>query len=422
MASANQNAVYNARIPHMHAPSSWFLPAACFLVLMLLPAPNVLASDWRAPEEQLARKIASVTGPGAVALNVVNRSSLGPADLAEIHRGISAALAALGVRFVSEDQSAATVQVTLSENLQIYVWVAEIHQGNNEPSVVMVATPRLRPVPPEHPASALTIQKKLLWVDENRILDAALVNSNPERLILLEPDSVVLLKFQDGRWQPEQSMALAHSHPWPRDLRGRLALRKDHLFDAYLPGVLCRSTATAPLALSCYESDDPWPLGADQSGLSAFFAPTRNFFTGALSPGIEKQTAVKAFYSAAVLPRDKYKLWIFAAVDGQIHFVDGVTDQTAGSLNWGSDIASVQSGCGLGWQVLVTGSGDGAGETVRAFEIADREPVAVSQPAEFNGGITALWPDSDATGAIAVLQNSETGKYEAYRLSIACSH
>jgi len=72
--------------------------------------------------------------------------------------------------------------------------------------------------------------------------------------------------------------------------------------------------------------------------------------------------------------------------------------------------------------VLVTGTGAGAGGSVTTFEIADREPVAVSQPAEFNGGITALWTDSDGTGAIAVSQNSETGKYEAYRLSIACGH
>jgi len=46
----------------------------------------------------------------------------------------------------------------------------------------------------------------------------------------------------------------------------------------------------------------------------------------------------------------------------------------------------------------------------------------VSHPAEFNGAITALWTDSDGTGAIAVSQNSETGRYEAYRLSIVCGH
>ena len=421
MQSAKDNAVYNARIPHMRALPSRFPRVACFLVLMLMHAPMMQASEWRAPEEQLARKITARTGPGTLALDVVNRSSLSHADTEEIRRGLLTELAALGVRSVNADQAAATVQITLSENLRDYVWVAEIHQGNNEASVIMVATPRPALAAAERPASALMIHKTLLWTDENRILDVALLNSNPQHIILLEPENIVLPKFQDGRWQQEQSLPVPHMHPWPRDLRGRLALRKDHLFDAYLPGIFCRSTATAPLAVNCYESDDPWPLGTDQSGLSAFFASTRNFFTGVLSPGIEKQTTVKAFYSAAMLPRDKYKLWIFATVDGQVHLVDGVTDQTAAKLGWGSDLAGVRSGCGLGWQVLATGAGDSTGETVRAFEIADREPVAVSQPAEFNGRITALWADSDGTGAIAVSQNSETGKYEAYRLSITCS-
>jgi len=247
-----------------------------------------------------------------------------------------------------------------------------------------------------------------------------LVNTNPQRMLVLEPESVMLSEFQDGRWQQEQSLPLSHSRPWQRDLRGRIVLRKDHLFDVYLPGAFCRTTTTAPLALNCYESDDPWPLGTDPPGLSAFFSPARNFFTGALSPGIEKQTTVKAFYSAAMLPRNKYKLWIFSTVDGEVHMLDGLTDQTTARLNWGSDIASVRSGCGLGWQILVTGNGEGAAETVRAFEIADREPVAVSQPVEFNGAITAFWADSDGTGVIAVTQNSETERYEAYRLSIAC--
>lgn len=420
MPSGKDNAVYNSRIPRMHASASRLPRAACLLVLMLMHAPIILASDWRVPEEHLAQKIAATTGPGAVGLDVMNRSSLSRAEVEEIRRGLITTLGALGVRLVSADQAAATVQVTFSENLQDYVWVAEIHQGNNEPSVVMVATPRPSVGGEEHPAGALIIQKTLLWTDGNRILDVALVNSSLQYMIVLEPESVVLFKFQDGRSQQEQSLPVPHSHPWPRDLHGRLILRKDHLFDAYLPGIFCRSSTTPPLSLNCYESDDPWPLGTGESGLSAFFTPSRNFFTGALSPGIAKQTTVKAFYSAAVLPRDKYRLWVFAAVDGQIHLLDGVTDQTAAKLNWGSDIVSVHSGCGLGWQVLVTGNGGGGVETVRAFEIADREPVAVGQPQEFKGGITALWVDAEGSGAIAVSRNSETGKYEAYRLSIIC--
>jgi hypothetical protein len=420
MPSAKNNAVYNARILPMDASSSWFRPVVCFFALMLVYAPLLVARDWHASEEQLARKIVAATGPGAVALDVTNRSSFSRTDVEEIRRALTTNLASLGVRLVSADQAAATVQVVLSENPQEYVWVAQIHQGNNEASILMVTAPKSVSVEADHPTIALTIRKTLLWTEENRILDVATVNSSPQHMIVLEAESAALLKFQDGRWQKEQSMPISHTRPWPRDLRGRLALRSDHLFDAYLPGVFCRSATAAPLALNCYESDDPWPLGTDQSGLSAFFTPARNFFTGALSPGLQKQTIVKAFYSAAMLPRDKYKLWIFSAVDGQVHLLDGVTDQTVPKLGWGSDIASVRSGCGLGWQVLVSGSADGTNDSVKAFEIADRQPMAVSQPADFNGPITALWADADGTGVIAVSQNSETERYEAYRLSIVC--
>jgi len=240
-------------------------------------------------------------------------------------------------------------------------------------------------------------------------------------MVVLNSSGVAVYTLHDSRWQQEQSLVVTHLHPWPRDLRGRLTLRKDHLFDAYLPGVFCRSTTSAPLAMNCYESDDPWPLGTDQPSLNAFFTPARNFFTGALAPGVGKQTTAPAFYSAAALSREKYTLWLFAAVDGQIHLLDGITDQVAGKLGWGSDMASVRSGCGSGWQVLATRSGgDSPSDTVRAFELPDREPIAVSQPTDFSGSITALWTESAGSSAIAVSRNSETGRYEAFRLIITC--
>lgn len=127
-----------------------------------------------------------------------------------------------------------------------------------------------------------------------------------------------------------------------------------------------------------------------------------------------------AFYSAAPLPRDKYTLWAFAAVDGQVHFLDGVGDQAFAQLGWGSDIASVHSGCGPGWQILASSGETGPGDEVRAFEVADREPTLVSPPVQFNGSITGLWANSDSTAVTAIARNAETGKYEAYRLTIDC--
>ena len=417
MPSANHSPVYNAPIPQMLLRTLG-LAHAIGLLLWLWLLPVGFASQWSTLETQLAQKIAATTGPGAVALDVVNRSSLSQTDVDQIRRELLAELGGLGVHFVAADQAAATVQVSLSENLQSYVWVAEVHLGNNESSLAMVAAPRSERVAGERPAAPMTIRKTLLWTDENRILDVGMPNS--QTMILLEPESVVLLTLQSGRWQQAQTLSITHRQPWPRDLRGRLLLRKDHLFDAYLPGVLCQSTTVAPLGLNCRESDDPWPLATDEFALRAFFASTRNFFTGVLSPGIQKQTATSAFYSAAPLPRGPYTLWVFSGVDGQIHLLDGVTDQTAAKLGWGSDIAGVRSSCGLAWQILATSRSDGPSDTVTAFEMADREPMAVSPPAEFSGSITALWAAPEGSSALAVSHDLELGKYEAYRLSIAC--
>jgi hypothetical protein len=410
--------VYNARIQETSLLRAYSFRAMCFWLLMV---PVVSATDWRVPDGQLAHKIAAATGPGAVALEVANRSSLSQADADDIRRGLWTELGALGVHFVGADQAAATVQVSLSENLQNYIWIAEIQVGNNEPSVVMVTAPRTEPSVGERTSAPLTIHKALLWTDENRILDVALPTGSPQIMIVLEPENAVLYVVQNSHWQMQQRLMITHSRPWPRDLRGRLVLEKDHLFDAYLPGVFCQSTAVAPLALKCRESDDPWPLATTPSALNGFFTPSRNFFTGVLSPGVQKQTATAPFYSAAALPRDKYTLWMFSAADGQIHLLDGMTDQTAAKWGWGSDIAGVKSGCGLGWQVLATSRGEGTGDAVQAFEVADREAVAVSAPVEFGGSVTALWADSDGAGAIVVAQDSETGRYEASRLSITCS-
>jgi len=418
------------RLLHLSGSIAFLLSAAfgsgCYAQTpaQAAPAPDSiqLPARWDEPVGLLADKIAAAIKPIRTAsLGVKNISSLDTDRAATVRQALVEHLAARRLRIEPSASATCDIQVTLSEAGGDYVWVAEIHQGNNELSVVMVTMPRPASVVVEHPAIAWTIRKTLLWTDENRILDVALLNGNPQHMIVLEPESIALLKFQDGRWQQEQSVALSHARPWPRDLRGRLALRNDHLFDAYLPGVFCRSSTTAPLALSCYESDDPWPLGTSESGLSAFFAPTRNFFTGVLSPGIGKQNTMKAFYSAAMLPRDKYKLWVFSTIDGQVHLLDGISDQTEPKLGWGSDIASVHSNCGMGWQVLVTSEQNEASDSIRASEIVDRAPTVVSQPAEFNGTITALWADADDTGAIAVSHNSETGRYEAYRLSIACS-
>jgi hypothetical protein len=410
--------VYNSRNPRMN----FYLTRSWILGLVLLLASccaNAQTANWREPAQQLAGKISAVVGPGAVSLEFANHSSLSRSQEEDIHRVLLQELSVLGLRSVSADAAAATVHVSLSENLRDYVWVANILQGKNEPAVVMVSFPRDSPSSATHPASAVTLHKTLLWSQPDRILDAALAGGNPQNLLVLDANGVSIYQMQGGHWQVIQALPIAHERPWPRDLRGRLVLRKDHLFDAYLPGVFCKSVTGASLAMSCRASDDPWPLGSGESNQYAFFAPTRNFFTGALTPGVGKQTSAPAFFSAAPLPRDRYTLWLFAATDGSLHLLDGFTDQSA-QTDWGSDIATVHSSCGSGWQVLTTAKNSTGNDTIRIFEMPDREPSLIGQPSEFHGNITALWTQSDGNSAVAVLHNSTNGAYEAYQITLAC--
>jgi hypothetical protein len=195
---------------------------------------------------------------------------------------------------------------------------------------------------------------------------------------------------------------------------------RDHPFDAYLPGVHCRGSVGEALAMTCYDSDDPWPLGSDLFNVNASLTSARNFFGGILSPAVVKQSTAPPFYSAAAVPRDNTAWWLLATVDGQVHLLDGIADQVVEKLNWGSDIAAVRSGCGAGWQVLATGSGEGRSDVVRAFEVSGRVPAAASVPLDVSGTVTALWAESDGTSAVFVVHNFETERYEASRLTVIC--
>jgi hypothetical protein len=442
-------AVYNSAIPDVilnsvnraaRCASIFFLQ----MLVMLGGALPVHAADWSGPEQQFARKIVAITGPGAVALTVENRSSLSRRDNEIIQNGLRNALESAGIRFVKAEQAAATISISLSENESSYVWVAEVRQGAGEASVVMISTPRPAGFTASRDAVPMTLHKTPLWTQNDPLLDVAVLEegATPTHIAVLEPDNVTLYRTQGGKWQLERALTIAHTAPWPRDLRGRLVPAKDHLLDVYLPGVVCHTTAGSPAALNCRESDDPWPLvsgslngGAlsvfPSSGLGngastvvpqtrAFFASTRNFFTGAVTPALGKFTTVPKFYSAAILPREKYALWLFAATDGQVHMVDGVSDQIA-RFGWGSDLTSVKTSCGAGWQILATSPGGLAGDSMRAYEFPDRDPVAVSAAVDFSGPITALWTESKGDTAVAVARDRETGSYEAFRLAMVCS-
>jgi len=386
----------------------------------------------------MARRIVEKTGPGAIYLefNTVE-GALGKSAAAEAQRSLEKELGARGARLVRRSAAAATVTVTVAENSQGEVWVAEVRQGAGEAAVILLPVARSNaPPPPRGPATNVTIRRSLLWTQEQPILDVARVEGGAaQHLLVLDPEHVTLYRWNENRWDPEQVLGIYHARPWPRDVRGRLVLRRDNLFDAYLPGVVCASTNAAPISMTCREADDPWPLSEAQAGQSGFYSPVRNFFNGTLVPGLHpiaptagamgtpgggQTTTTAPFYDAVTLPRPGGALWITTALDGTVHLLDGATD-TAIRPGWGTAMAAVRSNCGSGWQVLASGAGDyTAADTVTPIEFTERAPAAAGESAEFPGPVMELWDTNDPATAIAIVRNLESNEYEAYALTVAC--
>jgi len=383
----------------------------------------VHAQDWSTPEQQLARKILEDTGAGPASLAFENRSSLGRRDSDIIQNGLRNVLEKMGIRATQSSPETNAVLITLSENINSYVWVAQVTTSQGHNSVLMVSVPKPVEVAGNRESVPMTLRKTSLWAQPEQILDVLVLEefTSPTRIAVLEPERVAVYRLQAGKASPEQSAAITHANAWPKDLRGRMVPGGDHLLDVYLPGLLCRSTSTAPLALACRASDEPWPLIVNKAIVSARaqFVTGRDFFSGTIIPTIGKFSTVPSFYSAATLVRDASALWVFSATDREIHIVDGVTDRVA-ATNWGSDIAGLQTLCGSGWQILATSAGIDGSDSIRAYEIPDRDPAPVSPAIDFDGTISAMWTESKGETGLAIVRSQMTGNYEAFRLAMAC--
>jgi hypothetical protein len=371
------------------------LLALCFTLPCRSQAPPLDAG------QEFASRIVALTGPGAAE------------QFATFRKTLQHNLQDAGVRLRQAAQANSDIRVTLGENARGLVYLAEVQQGS-ETRPVIVEVPL---VVAALSSSSMALRRTLLVSRAEPVLDVVQLHVGTEtKLLLLTSQAVVLYRQGAGKWVEESSVTVVHGHRFPLDLRGRLVASGERLLDAYLPGVICQVNVADTLHAECREADDAWPIGAQ----AAFFNSTSNHFNGLLRPGFGKQMA--PFFTAAALPFPGYTLWIFNGVDGQLRTHDGVRQGTLNVRDWGSDVAAVRSGCGSGAQLLVTGMTDaGADDSLRGFELVDRQPVLAAAAMEFNGSITALWTAQDGLSATAVLRDARTENYEVFNVSIACN-
>jgi hypothetical protein len=153
--------------------------------------------------------------------------------------------------------------------------------------------------------------------------------------------------------------------------------------------------------------------------LSAFYNSARNYFTGVVAPapGVD----LPPFYSAALIPRAAGSAaLVVGGIDGKVQLVEnGALKPIAGTRDWGSDFATIQSGCGTGPQIIASGSGQAASDSLRAYELPALDAVPVSAPLAMEGTVTALFPAPDGKSVLAVVRNA-VNEYEVDRVTASC--
>lgn len=381
--------------------------AAVAALVFLSPQASTAASDLPGAARELARKTSELVR-GPVTATYRNLSSLPDTEINEVRRDFEAALPA-----PVQGEPVAEARLTLSENASQFLLVEEVHKG--ESSEVWISA-WARSVRPALPVSGAALEKRLIWEQDEPILDVAML---ADALVILTPSRIVIQGSQAGG-RILQSVPLAPAKPWPRDVRGHLRLNGARL-QAFLPGLTCSGAVEPLFSVECRPSEEPWVLESGSRGiLLGNFAADRNYFDGRVVGQNGLRKTVAPFYSAAAAEEPGTLMWLLALVDGRTGIFDSALEPVAGFSGWGSDLVGISARCGGGSAVLATRAGDASEpDAVQAFVLMNRAPVALGPPLSFAGPVTALWP-SGPNSALAVSRDPATGKYAAYVLTMVC--
>ena len=97
----------------------------------------------------------------------------------------------------------------------------------------------------------------------------------------------------------------------------------------------------------------------------------------------------------------------------------------SGVRDWGSDFATLHSGCGSGTQIVASGSGEAISDSLRAYELPAQESIPASAPLAMDGTVTALWTAPDGKNIFAVVRKTAnqgtTNEYEVDRVTASCN-
>lgn len=329
------------------------------------PATNSdsLPPKWNEAVTTLAEKIAGASGmPRTLAIEMKNVSSLSSAEASSIESVLEAELKRRGIQIVTSMRAGAEVNITLSEGVQGFVWVAEIVRGDSR-KVVMVPASKAFDSAGRENRSGVVLQKSVVWEQPGKFLDFAILPPDaadaPERLLILEADRLAYYLLADGKGTFDRAIAISRFSPVSRDMRqGFISPKAGKVI---LTGAQCTGELSHPESVTC------------------------------------------------VLMNPAIKMVIVPAIE--------IPGQE------GDDATEIGLACAGNDVVLATGPGDWTkADWIQAYFASAGQAQATGTPVQMDGPVMSLVGGEESGKARAVVHNLKTGDYEAYSVTATCSH
>jgi hypothetical protein len=401
--SSTRNPVYAKQKlspPRPRAVAIWSL----FLAIVFLCAPTPSRADaLEDGARALAHRVSLALQGDLAWLNPKNRSSLRETELKKLASVFKNELQQRGAKIASAGGSAEIV-LTVSDCPTGYLGVAEIRRATRRTETLIGSLGRADGAGQDRSQSGLVLRKELLFSQERPLIDAAFQYSLPI-IDTLGQGEYGHYELNAGRWTPAATDRLPLAKPLSRDMRGRLG----HSVDAMGASYFTENCRLESGSWHCENGKGIWqPPGVGRDLLE------------------EKRTP--PWFSAAEFKMSDKEAIIITGKDGLARLYSQGPEPIYTFPGWGSEIASIQSGCGNGWQILVTGKGDWTTpDSVQAFEVGGDQLQEMTPAIDFPGPVLGLHlsgssPQSTTDGALAIVRNLFTGRYEVYVLTINCAH
>ncbi len=323
-----------------------------------------LPAAWNDGVKALAEKIVAAVKPSrAVSLEFKNISSLGGSEVEAVGVGLEEELTSRGLPLGS---SGVAVEVTLSENVESYIWVAEIRRNEKQQDsarVLIVLVSKIATMSTGEKTESLALSKRLVWQQPTEFLDFLIVERPTtvmsSFLMILEPDRLVYYRSTTPQWQLWQAIPFPRVGLRNRTSQGRISTEFHRVWG---PGGECSGDLADPTTMKC-------------------------------SP----------------------KITILAGA----HIVVKIP----GYEEYQSELLSER--CGDKSVALVSGNGDWTQpDSLQGYLFSDvvkPDAVLSGGPIEFDGPIMSMQAD-DRESVHVIVRNLKTGNYEGYIVTATCNH